>query len=68
MRILNREDLVNILYGAAILGTGGKIIQINDLVYRAEVQAVKAQIAQTEAELKFAKRNFERQKKLLGQN
>ena len=23
MRNLNREDLVNILYGAAILGTGG---------------------------------------------
>ena len=23
MRTLNREDLVNILYGAAILGTGG---------------------------------------------
>ncbi len=46
---------------------GQKIIQINDLVYRAEVQAVKAQIAQTEAELKFAKSNFERQKKLLGQ-
>ena len=23
MRILNREDLMNILYGAAILGTGG---------------------------------------------
>ena len=46
---------------------GQKIIQINDLVYRAEVSAVKALIAQTQAELKFAKSNFERQKKLRSQ-
>lgn len=46
---------------------GQKIIQINDLVYRAEVRAVKAQIAQTEAELKFAKSNYARQKTLYSQ-
>ena len=46
---------------------GQQIIQINDLVYRAQVQAAKALIAQTEAELKFAKSNFLRQKKLLEQ-
>ena len=46
---------------------GQKLIQINDLVYRAEVRSVKASIAQTEAELKFAKSNFERQKKLYAQ-
>ena len=46
---------------------GQQIVQINDLVYKAEVSAVKATIAQTEAELKFAKSNFERQKKLFQQ-
>ena len=46
---------------------GEQIIQISDLVYKAEVQAVKAQIAQTRAELKFAKSNYERQKTLFNQ-
>ena len=51
----------------SIVKKGQVIVQINDLVYRAEVSAVKALIAQTEAELKFAKSNFARQKKLLSQ-
>ena len=46
---------------------GQQILQISDLVYKAEVQAVKAQIAQTQAELKFAKSNYERQKTLYNQ-
>ena len=50
-----------------VVKKGQVIVQINDLVYKAEVRAVKALIAQTEAELKFAKSNFARQKKLLSQ-
>ena len=44
------------------------ILQLEDTVYKAQVKAVKAQIAQTEAELKYAKSNFQRQKKLFSQN
>ena len=43
------------------------ILQLEDTVYKAQVQAAKALVAQTEAELNFAKNNFARQKKLLGQ-
>lgn len=43
------------------------ILQLEDTVYKAQVQAAKALVAQTEAELTFAKNNFARQKKLLGQ-
>ena len=43
------------------------ILQLEDTVYKAQVQAVKAQIAQTEAELQYAKSNFARQKKLYSQ-
>lgn len=43
------------------------ILQLEDTVYKAQVKAVKAQIAQTEAELKYAKSNFQRQKKLFSQ-
>ena len=46
---------------------GQKIVQIDDLVYKAQVQASKALIAQTQAELKFAKSNYERQKTLFNQ-
>lgn len=43
------------------------ILQLEDTVYKAQVRAAKALVAQTEAELTFAKNNFVRQKKLLGQ-
>ena len=43
------------------------ILQLEDTVYKAQVQAAKALVAQTEAELTFAKNNFARQKKLLSQ-
>ena len=43
------------------------ILQLEDTVYKAQVQAAKALVAQTEAELNFARNNFARQKKLLGQ-
>ena len=43
------------------------ILQLEDTVYKAQVQAAKALVAQTQAELNFAKNNFARQKKLLGQ-
>lgn len=43
------------------------ILQLEDTVYKAQVQAARALVAQTEAELNFAKNNFARQKKLLGQ-
>ena len=46
---------------------GEMILHINDLVYKAQVQSAKAMIAQTEAELKHAKSNFDRQKKLFEQ-
>ena len=46
---------------------GDMIVHINDLVYQAQVQSAKALIAQTEAELKHAKSNLDRQKKLYSQ-
>ena len=46
---------------------GDMIVHISDLVYKAQVQSAKAMIAQTEAELKHAKSNFARQKKLFEQ-
>jgi RND family efflux transporter MFP subunit len=46
---------------------GQMILHINDIVYKAQVQAAKAMIAQTQAELKFAKSNYERKKTLFNQ-
>ncbi len=46
---------------------GEMILHIDDIVYQAQVKSAKAMIAQTEAELKFTKKNFERQKQLYKQ-